>query len=157
MLRCSVAYLQFALLDGEQHGGAISEVLRIKSKIVFLVDPRQCRPQRAHGANLETFAKSVGRICAPRQYRRQSEPHSGCAQHLSKVTSSDAVFGHNDVSLSLRGGLFGVRQPRFCTANFGMHKSLCPTLSERRTGLEAGVLARSILVLDSAVRDRVAG
>ena len=99
MLSRCVADLELPLLDSEQDGGAIPEVLRIKRQIVFLVGSRQRRPQRAHRSDLETFAKCVGRLRVPHQHRRQSDTSGGCAQHHSKVTSSDIICGHFSASI----------------------------------------------------------
>jgi hypothetical protein len=99
MLGSCVADLQLPLLDGEQNGGAIPEVLRIKRQIVFLIGSRQRRPQRTHGSDLETFAECISPLRLPYQHRRQGDRSAGCAQHDSKATSSDTAFPHIDVSV----------------------------------------------------------
>src|SRR5262245_47311601 len=99
MLSRGVADLKLALLDGEQYRCAVPEVLRIEGKIVFLINFTQRRPQRAHGADLKTFAKRVSRLRWPHQHRRQGDRSAGCSQRHSKATSSDVTFLHTDVSV----------------------------------------------------------
>jgi hypothetical protein len=99
MLRRRVADLELALLNSEQDGGTVPEVLRVERQIVLLVGCRQRRPQRADRPDLKTFAKRVGRLRLPHQHRRQRETSDACAKRHSKITSSDTICGHFDASI----------------------------------------------------------